>query len=78
LLSARIKAPCQANVLLAKMTTFRIGGPAEILAEPRNEEEALELICALQDLGIPWMVLGGGSNILIGDGGIKGSSKENT
>ena len=71
-LSTRVKAECRANVPLANLCTFRIGGPADILAEPKNDAEALELVNALADLQIPWMVLGGGSNVLIGDGGIRG------
>lgn len=57
---------------LAKKTTLRVGGPAEIYIEPASEAElaaAVEL-CATND--VAWMVLGRGSNLLIRDGGIRG------
>src|SRR3954468_15394400 len=55
---------------LAKRTTLRVGGPAEIYVEPASETElsAIFQFTAANDL--PWMALGRGSNLLIRDGGI--------
>lgn len=60
------------NEPLAKRTTLRVGGPAEIYVEPASEVELCAVIefCAQHE--VPWMVLGRGSNLLIRDGGIKG------
>jgi UDP-N-acetylmuramate dehydrogenase len=57
---------------LAPLTTFRIGGPADILAEVRSAEEALLALRLAREAGVPLTWLGGGSNALIGDGGIRG------
>ena len=58
---------------LAPYTTFRIGGPAERLAEPRTEDEAVEAWRFALRAGIPTRVLGGGSNLLIDDDGFGGA-----
>jgi UDP-N-acetylmuramate dehydrogenase len=71
-LASRIKAPSRFNVPLAPYTTFRVGGSAELFVEPRSEEEVLQLSCVLLDAAVPWTLLGGGSNVLIGDAGIRG------
>ena len=57
---------------LAPFTTFRIGGPAEILAEVRSAEEALAALRLAREGGVPLTWLGGGSNVLVGDGGLRG------
>ncbi len=67
-------APCRLreNVLLAPHTTFRVGGPADILAEPQSETELLTLLRSARDLEIPYFYMGLGSNILVSDAGIRG------
>ena len=57
---------------LAHLTTFRIGGPADLLAEVRSADEALLALRLAREAGVPLTWLGGGSNVLIGDGGIRG------
>ena len=64
--------PLLADEPLAKHTSFRIGGPAELLACPRDEEELRALWLACRELGITPRVLGGGTNILAPDGGVPG------
>lgn len=54
-------------------TTFRIGGPADVYAEPESAEELMELISVCEGSGTPYMILGHGSNLLVGDGGIRGT-----
>lgn len=57
---------------LARRTTLRVGGPADLYVEPPSES-ALGTVLELTQLrGIPWFVLGRGSNLLIRDGGIRG------
>jgi UDP-N-acetylmuramate dehydrogenase len=57
---------------LAPLTTFRIGGPADLLAEVRSADEALAALRLAHEAGVPLTWLGGGSNVLVGDGGIRG------
>lgn len=57
---------------LAKYTTFALGGPADILALPRNEEELLHTLKVAHKHEVPVFILGGGSNIVISDAGIRG------
>lgn len=57
---------------LSRHTTMRIGGPAQFWAEPETEEGLADLICHCFDQGIPFMVMGRGSNLLVRDGGIPG------
>ncbi|MBO6215891.1 MAG: UDP-N-acetylmuramate dehydrogenase, partial [Lachnospiraceae bacterium] len=57
--------------LMKGHTSFKVGGPAEIYIEaPRDEFLAVLLWCAGEN--IPCYVIGNGSNLLVGDGGIKG------
>ena len=60
------------NAPLGPFTTFRIGGPADLLAEVRSASEALAALHLARGSGVPITWLGGGSNVLIGDGGIRG------
>ncbi len=57
---------------LARFTTYRIGGPADVFAEVATIEQLQSLLPAVRDLSAPVTVLGGGSNVLIQDGGIRG------
>ena len=57
---------------MSSHTTFRIGGPAEHCVCPGNEEELGKVICLCREHGIPWRVLGNGSNLLVSDRGIEG------
>lgn len=58
---------------MAKHTTFRIGGPADLLIDIAQEEEAQRAVEALKQDGVPYMLLGNGSNLLVRDGGIRGA-----
>ncbi|HEX9186805.1 MAG TPA: UDP-N-acetylmuramate dehydrogenase [Vicinamibacteria bacterium] len=57
---------------LARFTTFRVGGPADLLAEVRTAGEALAALRLAREAGVPVTWLGGGSNVLVGDGGVRG------
>jgi UDP-N-acetylmuramate dehydrogenase len=57
---------------LFPFTTFRIGGPADLLAEVASAEDALHTLRLAREAGVALTWLGGGSNVLIGDGGIRG------
>lgn len=60
------------NISLGKLTTFRVGGPAEFLALPRDESELQDVILYATEHQLPITLLGGGSNIVVADDGIKG------
>jgi FAD/FMN-containing dehydrogenase len=57
---------------LARHTSFRIGGPADLLVLPHTEEDLRRAVVLTRGLGLPLMVLGNGSNLLVRDGGIRG------
>jgi UDP-N-acetylmuramate dehydrogenase len=60
------------DVPLGPLTTYRIGGPADMLIEVRTKDELAAAVRAARDAGIPWFLLGTGANILIGDEGYRG------
>jgi len=60
------------NEPLARYTTWRIGGPARYLALPADSEDVVRALELAQDRGLPWVVLGLGSNVLVKDGGFPG------
>ncbi|MDO8681811.1 MAG: UDP-N-acetylmuramate dehydrogenase [Acidobacteriota bacterium] len=62
----------QANVPLAPLTTFKVGGPADLLIETHTGEEIVTALKLAHAHGVPVTMLGGGSNVLIGDRGIRG------
>ncbi|MCZ6757563.1 MAG: UDP-N-acetylmuramate dehydrogenase [Bacteroidetes bacterium] len=60
------------EIVLAPMTTFQIGGPADLYFEARSVDELVSSISAARDLDIPYFLLGRGANILVGDKGVRG------
>ncbi|EPB8157636.1 UDP-N-acetylmuramate dehydrogenase [Clostridium perfringens] len=51
---------------------FRVGGPADILVTPVNEEQVVNTLKLCREYDVPYFILGNGSNILVKDGGISG------
>lgn len=68
----------QENIPLAKFTTFGIGGPADYFIDVSTEEELLEAVKFASGKNIPITIIGGGSNVLISDSGIRGLVIKNT
>jgi UDP-N-acetylmuramate dehydrogenase len=66
------KVPILQDYPLAPLTTWKIGGPAEFLAIPRDLEDVYVLMHLAYDRGWPLYFLGRGSNLLIDDGGLPG------
>jgi UDP-N-acetylmuramate dehydrogenase len=62
----------RADAPLAPMTTLRVGGPADRLAEPRSRDELLSVLAAARESGVPWLVIGNGSDLVVADAGIRG------
>lgn len=61
-----------ADASLAPLTTFGVGGPAEWLVEVRTVDELRAVVGAVAAAGQPLHVLGGGSNVLVSDDGVRG------
>ena len=62
----------RAGAPLAPLTTFRVGGPAEWLIETRSSGEIEEALSIARAAGVPVTILGGGSNVLVADSGVRG------
>ncbi len=60
------------EVPLAPFTTFKVGGPAEWLLETNSSDEIVDALRAASRSGVNVTVLGGGSNVLISDKGVRG------
>ncbi|USK35602.1 UDP-N-acetylmuramate dehydrogenase [Bacillus sp. F19] len=60
------------NEPLAKHTTIKIGGPAEIFVEPNSIEDLKKTMEIVTECDVQWRAIGRGSNLLVGDSGIKG------
>jgi UDP-N-acetylmuramate dehydrogenase len=60
------------DVPLAPFTTFKVGGPADLFVEPKSSDELLQAIRLAARHGVAVTMLGGGSNVLISDEGIRG------
>ena len=71
-----LRATCGERVrtsfALAPLTTFRIGGPAALYLEPDSEGDLAAASRAVVDAGIPFVVIGKGSNVLVSDAGFAG------
>jgi UDP-N-acetylmuramate dehydrogenase len=57
---------------MKRYTAWKIGGPADALLEPGSTAELVEATEKAAEHGVPVTILGGGTNVLIGDGGIRG------
>lgn len=62
----------QENVSLAPYTSARIGGPADALVTVSSADELAETMARLWELDVPYVLLGGGSNVLVSDRGLRG------
>ena len=71
-LTRRLGDRVRAAESLARHTSFRIGGPADVLAVPDDAAELGLVVAAAAAHGMPCTLLGAGSNLLVADGGIAG------
>ncbi|MDP1714547.1 MAG: UDP-N-acetylmuramate dehydrogenase [Anaerolineales bacterium] len=62
----------QENVLLAPYTSARIGGPADVLVMVKSTNELRDVMMVVWEREIPYYVIGGGSNVLVSDQGVRG------
>lgn len=57
---------------LCNHTTFRVGGKADAFLSVRNEEQLQKAVLLCKEYGVPFLILGNGSNLLVSDGGYRG------
>jgi len=61
------------NEPMARHTSLKVGGPADIFAIPMDSDDLQSLVSQLAAAGLPWLVVGKGYNLLVKDGGIRGA-----
>jgi UDP-N-acetylmuramate dehydrogenase len=61
------------GIRFADLTTLRVGGPIDRLVTATTPDELVARVREAEASGAPWMVLGGGSNLLVGDDGFEGT-----
>jgi UDP-N-acetylmuramate dehydrogenase len=71
-LGERFGPRLQSDISLARYTTSRAGGTAEVLLEVHSIDELIEAVVICWTNGFPYHILGGGSNILVSDAGVRG------
>ncbi|MBQ8954672.1 MAG: UDP-N-acetylmuramate dehydrogenase, partial [Clostridia bacterium] len=56
---------------MSRHTTFRVGGPADVMFLPASGDEVSAAMSAAREMGVPCFVMGNGSNLLVRDGGVR-------
>ena len=64
---------CLMNESLKKHTTYRIGGPADLMIFPKSKQDLIKVIEIINENKIQLTILGSGSNVLVSDNGIRGA-----
>jgi UDP-N-acetylmuramate dehydrogenase len=67
-----IKGKVVFDAPLKHFTSIRVGGPADVLFFPRDEEELRKIVRTASKKGIPYMILGKGTNLIVRDRGVRG------
>lgn len=67
-----VRGAVKRNEPMSKHTSFRIGGPAELWVTPRSKKGLFAVLELCETRGIPYMIIGRGTNLLVRDGGIDG------
>lgn len=57
---------------MSRHTTFRVGGPADFFVTPKVKEEVRDVIRICKEAGMPYYIIGNGSNLLVSDAGYRG------
>ena len=60
------------NELMSRHTTFRVGGPADFFVTPKTKEDVRDVIRVCKEVGMPYYIIGNGSNLLVSDAGYRG------
>ena len=72
ILSERAHGRVQRGGAIGPLTSYRLGGPADILLEAAGVEDLEALAVAVRETGVPVLVVGRGSNMLVSDRGFDG------
>lgn len=71
-LAVRFGERLRRGVALADQTSFRIGGPADLFISAKSRDDVSDAVELARAAGLPWLVLGRGSNVLVDDRGVRG------
>jgi UDP-N-acetylmuramate dehydrogenase len=71
-IAGAVRGQATADAPLAARTAIRIGGAADLLVRPADAADLVALLAACRRLGVPWLALGGGANLLVADRGVRG------
>lgn len=69
---AQLGIPVRRNVRLAPLTTVKVGGPADYFATVADMHQLMKLVRWAHQVELPYFLLGGGSNMLMSDAGVRG------
>ena len=69
---AELSSELRFEEVMKPHTSFRVGGPAQVYAEPSDTKELAALLSAADSVGLPYFLMGNGSNIVVSDEGIDG------
>ena len=70
--AARLGDRARREVPLGPLTTYRVGGAARLAVVPQDEDDLLVVAAAVAGTGLPLLIIGRGSNLLVADGGFDG------
>lgn len=68
-----VRGDVVADEPLARHTSLKVGGPADLFLTPADQADLRLMLACLQQVGVPGMVIGGGYNLLVRDGGVRGA-----
>lgn len=68
----RFSGKTKTNFPISRLTTFKIGGLADVVAEADSREKLIEILRLIRELGLRYFVVAGGSNLLFSDKGFRG------
>ena len=71
-LQAAIGPDAKLNEPMSRHTSFRVGGTADLFVRVRTSRALEQLVPLVGGMGAPWRALGGGTNVLVADAGIRG------
>lgn len=71
-LAASVRGECWRDAPMSARTSVRVGGPADLLVRPADADDLVSLLAAARRAAVPLHVLGGGTNLLVADSGVRG------
>lgn len=57
---------------MSRHTTFRVGGPTDFFVTPKTKEDVRDVVRVCKEVGMPYYIIGNGSNLLVSDAGYRG------